>query len=43
MTNCEAHFTNGIFLNGDELQEAITFKYLDYIIKADKGSKKEII
>ena len=42
ITNYKGHFTTGIFVNGEEIKEVITFKYLCSIIY-DKGSKKEII
>ena len=42
MTNCDGHFTTGIFLNGEKIIEVTIFKYLGSIID-DKGSKKDII
>ena len=28
MTYCKGHFTTGVFLNGEEIKEVTTFKYL---------------
>ena len=42
MINYAEDFTTGILLNGEEINEFNTFKYLGSIID-DKGSKKEII
>ena len=42
MTDCEGHFTTGVFLNGEEIKEVNNCKYIGYIrgyIISDKGSK----
>ena len=41
MKNYEGHFKTGIFLNGEEIKEVNTFKYLGSIID-DKFSRNKL-